>query len=403
MDVGAPAAAGRRLDGIFLLILCAALLLRLFLAATVPYIHDEENTSIPLSKTISLAPGHVNLPLRGENHGALPAYFVKASSMLFGTSPLAYRALHVLLGLGAIALIYLVTRQWYGAVAARWAAALMAFNEYFLSMSARATAQAPYLFFITAAVYAFTRFLAVQRAAYLYLAGACVGLAFYCKEHAVLLLPVFFVMLLRRSYRHWFRSPHAYLAGALFVALIAPDVLWNVRTDPDAARVTYSGAELGQATYSAHLQRIGGLGLSPYPFVFYARTPVMWLYQTITGSELTYATAEYRAMNPALGLTLLGAVLMTTFRPTGRDAVRTFLLIMMWGVFCFFVLIKKGDAPYRLTPVNWVWVEATLIPAAILAGARLGNLSGRWRTAVWIFAGVALWYAIDSVVLRQTA
>src|SRR5262249_37505956 len=105
--------AGRRLDLVFLLIIAAALLLRFHLAATQEYIHDENNTAIPLSKTISFAPGHLNLPIRAENHGALPAYVVKASSTLFGTTQLGYRALHVLLGIGTVIIVFLLTKQWY--------------------------------------------------------------------------------------------------------------------------------------------------------------------------------------------------------------------------------------------------------------------------------------------------
>src|SRR5919106_6635757 len=101
----------RRVDGVFAAILLTAIVLRLFLAATAAYIHDEDNTAIPLSKTISFTPGQLNLPLRGENHGALPAYVVKASSTLFGSRPLAYRLLHVLIGLATVVLVYLLTRD----------------------------------------------------------------------------------------------------------------------------------------------------------------------------------------------------------------------------------------------------------------------------------------------------
>jgi hypothetical protein len=73
-------------------------------------------------------------------------------------------------------------------------------------------------------------------------------------------------------------------------------------------------------------------------------------------------------------------------------------LILAWGVFIFFTLVKRGDPPYRLAAVNWVWVEATLIPAVTLAGHRLAGLTGRWRTAVWICCAVALMYAVDSLV-----
>ena len=167
--------AGRRLDPILILILLAALIIRVYLATTREYIHDEINTAIPLSKTISFDPGHLHLPLRGENHPAMPAYVVKMGSALFGTSRLGYRGMHLLLGLVTIVMVYAMTRQWYGTVPARWAAAFMAFNEYYLNVSSRATAHVPNLLFVTGAVYAFSRFLATERPRYLYAAGAAVG------------------------------------------------------------------------------------------------------------------------------------------------------------------------------------------------------------------------------------
>ena len=100
------------------------------------------------------------------------------------------------LGLVTIVLVYLLTREWYGETAARWAAALLAFNEYVLTLSARATAHVPHFFFVAVAVFAFGRFLARQRPGYLYAAAAALGLAFYVKEHSALLVPVVFAALL---------------------------------------------------------------------------------------------------------------------------------------------------------------------------------------------------------------
>lgn len=395
-------ASGRHVDVVFVVILLTALLVRIALATTAPYIHDEENTSIPLSKTISFSLDDPHLPLRGENHGALPAYLVKAGSSLFGTTPLAYRAFHLFIGLCTIVMIYLLTNQLYGPVAARWAASLMAFNEYFLSFSARATANTPYLFFVTAAVYAFSRFLATERAGNLYGAALATGLAFYCKEHAVLLLPVFLAMLLGARYRHWLRSPHAYLAVAVFALVIAPDLVWNLRADPDTVKVSYGGGTLGQATYSTHLQRIGGIGFSPYPAMFYAQGPVTELLGFVTGTELPDVTPEYHALNPAIGLLLVSAVLAATVGYAGRDARRQFLLFLAWGIFIFFTLVKRGDPPYRLAAVSWVWVEGTLIPAVILAGGYLAGLTGRARTVVWTLSAIALMYAVDSLTWTLT-
>ena len=103
-----------RVDPVLLAIVFVALGLRLQLAATEAYIHDEDRTAIPLSKTISVTPGQINLPLRGENHGALPAYVVRTSSAIFGETRLGYRTLHVILGLATILLLARMARQWHG-------------------------------------------------------------------------------------------------------------------------------------------------------------------------------------------------------------------------------------------------------------------------------------------------
>jgi len=389
----APGATGTwfvsrpRTDVILVLILLAALGLRLYFATTAEYIHDEENASIPRSQSISFDPGNLQLPIRGQNHPAMPAYFVKASSVLFGTTPLGYRLFHLLAGICTIVMIYVLARHWYGPVAARWAAALLAFNEYYLGVSSRATAHVPYLLFLAAAIYAFGRFVSVQRAVYLYAAGAALGLAFYCKEHSALLLPVFLLMLLHTRYRHWFRSPHVYLACVLFFLVIGPDLLWNLRASED----------IEQATYADHLQRIGGLGLSPYPFMFYARDMVQWLHGLVTGRGIVDATAEYLSMNAAIGVLLLGAVLVTTFRRAVPDSSR-FLLILFWSVFGFFALIRPGSSPKDLDPASWIWVDVTLFPTVMLAGALLAGATGRLRNVAWAFACGAMLYAGAGIV-----
>src|SRR5262249_46240875 len=154
------------------------------------------------------------------------------------------------------------------------------------------------------AVYTFSRFLRTQRAHWLYAAGAAVGLAFYCKENSALLLPVFFAVLLTAKYRPWLRRPEPYLAAAVFFLIVGPDIIWNLRVNRQTARTAYGTQSVGYATYASHLARIGGLGLSAYPSMFYAREPVTALYRRATGKELTNETPEYLSVNPALGVLL---------------------------------------------------------------------------------------------------
>lgn len=382
----------RRVDRVFAAILLAALAARLFLAFTQPYIHDEINTAIPLADTISFSPAALNLPLRGENHGALPAYIVHASRSLLGTSAPASRALHLVLGLAIVVLAYAITRRWFGVVAARWAAALLAFNEFFLNVSSRATAHVPHLVLATAAIYAFSRFLAQQNPRWLYLAGLSLGLAFYAKEHSALLLPVFFLALLLPPYREWLTRPAPYMACAVWLLVVSPDLIWNARTDEEVI-VNYAGEGVAQATYARHLQRIGGVGLSAYPSMFYARSVVTAIHQAALGRELRDETPEYDSINPLLGLVLVGAAVVTAVRYRRATAATPVLLLAFWVIFAFFTLIEKGNPPGRLDPVSWIWVEVTLIPATMLAGARLAGLEGRARATAWAVASAALLYA----------
>jgi len=393
--------SGRRVDLVLCLILLAALVIRITLASSREYIHDEINTAIPLSRTISFDPGNLHLPLRGENHPALPAYVVKVSSLLFGTSVPGYRGMHVLLGLLTVVLVYAMTRQWYGHVAARWAAAFMAFNEYYLNVSSRATAHVPNLLLVTAAVYAFSRFLLTERPRYLYAAGASAGLAFYCKESTALLLPVFALTLLVTRRRRWLVSPHVLLACATYALVISPDVIWNLRTKPYTSTVTYSNQPVEQATYATHMRRIGGLGFSLYPAMFYFRGTIRSSYARLTGRPLRDNTAEYASVNPAIGMLLLGAVLITTTRSLGREQLRILLLLMFWGIFLFFTSIEPGDPGGRLDSVSWIWVEVTIVPAIVLTGAWLAGVSGTWRAVTWSAAALALATACVQLLLAE--
>jgi 4-amino-4-deoxy-L-arabinose transferase-like glycosyltransferase len=391
--------AGRRVDAVLILIMLLALAVRVSLGITREYIHDEDNTAIPLSKTISFEPGHLYLPLRGENHPALPAYVVKASSTLFGTSRLGYRGMHILLGLLTIAMVYSMTRQWYGPVPARWAAALMAFNEYYLNVSSRATAHVPNLLFVTGAVYAFSRFLASERPRYLYLAGVSMGLAFYCKESTALLLPVFALTLLVSKQRRWLFKPQVYLACVIWFLVVSPDILWNLRGRSTTATVTYNNQTVEQATYTRHLRRVGGLGVSLYPSMFYFRAPIRSSYLRITGRPLRDDTAEYESVNPALGALLLGGAVATTVVLRRRERLRIFLLLMFWGIFGFFSMIKPGDPGGRLDAVSWIWVETTIVAAIVMTSARLADVSGKWRLPVWGAAAAALAWACTRLLL----
>jgi 4-amino-4-deoxy-L-arabinose transferase-like glycosyltransferase len=369
----------------FLAVLSAAALLRLYLAVTSPFFWDEAMVLVPLAETISFSPDTLNLPLRGKNHPAMAAYWIKASTTLFGTSELGVRALHLLAGISMIVLVYLVARRWYGRSAGLWAAALLAFNEYHLRISSLASSHAPHLLFITLAIFAFSRFLDSGRSRHLYGAAAATALAFYCKEHSALLLPVLLLSVVQTDFRKWLRSAPVYVAAGLFFLLISPDLYWNLTT-------TSGGA---QRTYADHLARIGGVGLSPYPLVFFFGKTFGEASGGWFGARFHDPLEEYNTMNPGSGLVLLGAVCAVVLSKRGTGAMRSFLLAAFGVLFGFFFLIRPGfnaemDDAY-MVPVSWSWVDMTLPVTAILGGLFLGAESSHWARA-------ARWFAVGTFV-----
>ncbi len=148
------------------------------------------------------------------------------------------------------------------------------------------------------------------------------------KEHAALLLPLFLLTLLHPSYRRWLRSPHVYLAAAGFVALLVPDLLWNLKTNPEIARVSYGSGEArpGQLLAASAADR---RYRSVPSTMFYTRSAVQRLHMQVTGRELGRDASP--SINPALGALLLGSLLVSAIRPGGRDRLMSFLLLVFWG------------------------------------------------------------------------
>jgi 4-amino-4-deoxy-L-arabinose transferase-like glycosyltransferase len=381
-----------RTGAIFACILIAASVLRFYSAATRPLIGDENYLAIDLAHQINVTGDGQYLPVRGRDHAALPSYVIKLSFELFGINQLGYRALHVFLGLVSIAIVFRIAAMVSGNGPALWAAALIAFNEYHVVVSSLATAKGPHLFFVLLAIYGFTQLLITRRPRFFYASAAMLALAFYCKEHTVLLLLAFGLTLLHRDHRGWWRSRHLYLALLLFAAMVLPDLLANAHAR--AAGLETQGA--AQATYLDHLTRIGGIGISPYPAMFFLRDSMAWVSAHVLHVPLTDQTPEYPAMNALIGLILLAAVVTRTFT-TGPDRSRH-LLIVFWTVFGFFSLIRPGVSLARIDSVTWYWTDAVMFPAAVMAGAFLAT-EGRVRAAAQALAVAGMIYA----VLRMTA
>ncbi|MGE5263673.1 MAG: glycosyltransferase family 39 protein [Acidobacteriota bacterium] len=370
------------------LILALAFGMRVYQASVTTYFWDEERDWIPLAESISFQPQSLNLPLRADYHGALPAYLMEIGGLLLGKDPLGFRFPGILAGVFSIYLAYRMSLDWAGVNAARWVAALLAFNEFHISMSTLAIQHIFYFLFVMAALYAFSRFLKTRRPRYLYWATGWLGVAFLCYEISALLVPVFVLTLLvLPEYRVWFKRKEPYLAGLVFLLVILPDL---------AANFIVPGTTL--ATYGDHLSRIGGVGFTPHYLNFFLRDGVRALYNWM-GRELYDKAAGYPTMNLVFGVILLGGVLIETLRWRKQEPILKFLILSFWLVLAFFVLVRPGSARNRLDPVLWLWVGVTLLPACLIVARLFSDLRGRWLVAAATAIAAAVFISLTAVAV----
>jgi len=363
------------------LILIAAFALRIYLASIPTFLWDESMDWIPLAKSINVQWGRIHLPIRGDFHPALSAYFIRSGIKLFGQNPIGFRFFGVLAGLLTIIVAARLALDWFGLTAARWTAILLAFNEYHIAVSAMATQKVYYLLFAILAMYFFSRFLRTENPINLYITAAMTGLGFLCYEIIILLIPVAFATFVFSRYRHWLKRKEPYIAGLLFLLIISPDLYWNLTTTDHV-----------QVGLIDQLSRFGGLSFNPHYLLFYVGEAV-----SIIGYYYQDGFSEYPKMNPLFGMILLVGVFLITLRFKRGESILKFLIFAFWIVFGYFLLaLRPGEetSAVLVDKQGWLWIDMTLLPAVILSGYYLSGLRNNLRILAYIATGAAVLYSI---------
>jgi len=380
---GLAAFCARYYIALLLGLLALALALRLWLALNAAYIWDEERDWIPEALAISLDPSDPHLPLRTEMHGALVAWLIRLGSLIGDGSHLAYRWTSILAGISTIAVTAALARRLAGPVAGLAAAALLCFNEYHVSMSALAIQISWYMLFSALAILFFLDYLDRRAGWRLVLAAVFAALSFLSYEIGGLTILILAIYALIRLGPGLFGRREFYLAAALGLAIILPDMLANLKS-----------GTAGES-YDSLLGRIVGIGFNPQYAAFLGRDLLEYLYPLLLGRSFVDYGGTYKAMNPLMGILLGGSVLYCLLTIPGwvrgrmpRHAL--FHLLLFFGVFGFFTLIETQEN-YTL----WFWVGIILLPGAVLAGGVIA-LAGTYLRAGAI--GIAVIGAVISLL-----
>jgi len=139
----------------------------------------------------------------------------------FGASDIFGRLVSAAVGVATIGIVYLLGSLLYGRRAGVFAALFVAFMPYHVVVTRQVLLDGPMTLFTTLSLYLLARFATTERPAWLYAAGAAMGLAFLSKETSILFLGAIYAFVaLAPSVRVHIKD--LVLSMAVMVLVIAP-------------------------------------------------------------------------------------------------------------------------------------------------------------------------------------
>ncbi|MEP7064577.1 MAG: glycosyltransferase family 39 protein [Gemmatimonadota bacterium] len=336
------------------MLLAIAVAARFVAASFVPLAPDE---TYYWAWSRRLAPGYLD-------HPPAIALFVRAGTALLGTTPLGVRLASVLAGALASVIVVRVARSLGGDHGSLRAAAIIACMPLAQIGLGLATPDAPLLLFWSLALAALVAALRDEtppraRPLAWALLGIALGSALSAKYTALLLAAGISIALVSHpALRRALATPGPYLALALALAVVAPNLAWNAQHD--WAPVRYQLAH-GLAAHRG----------------------------TALGHELRLVGAQVGLVTPLL-LAMLGAAVWDALR-TRRDPRRMALAVIACVTWLFFVVTALRAA----VEPNWqapAYLSAILLVSSLPAQSRTG-----FRAPLVLAAAVTLLVYVHAV------
>lgn len=275
-------------------------------------------------------------------------------------STLAARSAPLMLGLAAIAALYLFVRDLYGNARLAWrAAALFALTPIFIAMGISVQPDNSLILFMILTWGAFWRALNADRStghatAWWFLAGLMAGGALLSKFHAwILLPPLWGFLVISPTHRRRLKTPGPWLALAIALAVLSPNLVWNARHD--------------WMNYAFQWHRSG--------------LPESRIHLNYVGIFLGGALASLTPLGFAGALASTAKSLAHLFKVRLRDDRTLFLLCAGLPLPLFLGLLSFG------VKISLHWPSCGYIALMILMLAHFesGRLWGtRWHKALWI-------------------
>jgi 4-amino-4-deoxy-L-arabinose transferase-like glycosyltransferase len=291
----------------------------------------------------------------------LLAWSIAAAERVCGSAEWCVRAPAPMFYFGTSLLVYAIARQLYDARVAFYAALSMALATGAVFSARIISTDVPMLFFWALALLAYVKLLGGAGARWAIVLGVALGLGLMAKYAMIyFLLGIALAAVLDPDARRLLRTPVPWLALAVAVLVVMPNILWNV--------------DNGFATFRHTGDNIQGGGLE-----FSAR------------NGLEFIAAQFAVFGPVVFAVLLATILRMAAPTMGR-ADR---LMLAFAIPPLALVAGVGFVTRALAN----WAAPSFISAAVLVAAILVR-RGSWK---WLSLSIGIGVWVQAVLLATDA
>ena len=361
------------------IILVIAFLFRFHYATRIEFESEDEVAKFTLAQGISFQVNHFFVPLGSEKlfHPPLNQYLIKIGFLFGGINPLSARLPFILLGTLSLLFIYLLARQGMGSRGGVFVLLLASFDQYLIQMSILITERV-YISFIPPVIYFFYRGLQTGKRRYFVWLGIILGLGYLGKESILLVLPGFGLFLfLNPRFRKYFFRREIYTAFFIAILITAPNIIWNLNH--------------GAPSFERHLMKFQDLGFSPRAIAFYLGEAIIAsldkAYVFINSGHRIWSEMQVTPHWVSGGVCLVATIM--TLKEWKKPFFQLLLLI-----FSTVVIVVSFLSPHEDLNDFW-WASASYIPALIMAGHFLGDISNLGKTGCCLVITLFIYFVFQ--------
>jgi len=380
---------------LILFLLLIACLFRVYTAAVVPFIPDEED-QIGFIKNISFAWDDLRLPIgnRVMQNPLLCSYVVKLTVDLFGQSQLGIRLVFILLGTLGLFFIYKLVEENIETKTALLSLFLLAFSQYHIGVTRFAYEGALSFFFMPLAFYTFLQGLKTQQTKYVMYTAVLIGFGILAYEAMTLFAFALFLYLLIKN-GFWFRRKEFYFSLLISFLIISPYLFWSYNNAFSKLSSEHF-FEFGFSLRSFYLYFAELLPLfNQFIPVFVWDLKEESIYYITHGGEPFFLSAtsnELPVIHWPLGILIVIGFLYC-LKQRNKNEFISFCLFLFSFVFISTSLIAGS---HSLFDDHW-WAGITLFPGVILCSHMLIDILNKYRFFKFMIAGLIIYFFLHAL------